>query len=191
MYALFAPPTRTQDGDRPSGSRNGGWRRSVWSLPASMLTLGGAVWLATRVEVSPTVHEVALFAHLAALVAGFGAVLAVDWAALAWVRGRTQLEEVLTLAARLAGLIWLGLAGLVVTGIFLGPDPSVPRTAFKLVLVAVLTCNGHVARHLHTQLERAGLRPPAGLLARAVGSATVSQICWWGATVIGFLNARS
>jgi hypothetical protein len=150
-----------------------------------------AVAVALHLEVPAAVHEVALFGHLAALVVGFGAVLAVDWIGLQWLRRRARLVDVLATASRLTVPIWLGLAGLIATGALLSPDPTSPRTLTKLLLVALAGVNGAYAYWLHPRLARAGEAPPVALLLRGVASTTVSQLCWWGATVIGFLNARS
>lgn len=51
--------------------------------------------------------------------------------------------------------------------------------------------NGVHATALHPRLESYGaLRPPTHLMARAAGSAGLSQLGWWGAVVIGFYNTR-
>jgi hypothetical protein len=150
-----------------------------------------AVAVALNFEVPAAVHEVALFGHIAALVVGFGAVLAVDWIGLQWLRRRARLVDVLATASRLTVPIWLGLAGLIATGALLSPDPTSPRTLTKLLLVSLAGVNGAYVQRLHPRLSRAGEAPPVALLLRGAASTTVSQLCWWGATVIGFLNARS
>jgi hypothetical protein len=150
-----------------------------------------AVAVALHLDVPDAVHELALFGHLAALVVGFGAVLAVDWVGLQWLRRRARIVDVLATASTLTVPIWLGLTGLIATGALLSPEPASPRTLTKLLLVAVAGVNGAYAHRLHPRLARAGEAPPLALLLRGVASTTVSQLCWWGATIIGFLNARS
>ncbi|MEU4235902.1 hypothetical protein [Actinoplanes sp. NPDC026619] len=97
--------------------------------PASPVWRGGLVvacWLAVvagapRQHPSDLVHGVALFGHLVSVVVGFGAVLLVDWFGLLWLTGRRSLDDVLRTAAGAHVPIWLGFAGLLTTGLFLGP----------------------------------------------------------------------
>lgn len=58
------------------------------------------VWTAPRVHVGPDVHRLAPFCHLAALVVGFGAVLAVDWLGLQWMLRRLDLATLLRTASK-------------------------------------------------------------------------------------------
>ncbi|MCA1673867.1 MAG: hypothetical protein LC799_17240, partial [Actinobacteria bacterium] len=64
-------------------------------------------------------------------------------------------------------------------------------TWIKLGLVLLVTLNGLHAYALSVRLlrHRDGA-VPRGLLGRAGASATVSQLGWWGAMVIGFFNAQ-
>jgi hypothetical protein len=152
----------------------------------------GAVWTSLQISVGPLLHEIALFAHLACLVVSFGAVLTVDWVAALWMGGRRNLSDVLNAAANVTVPIWLGLAGLVISGMLLDPDSSVPLTWIKLALVLVVGLNGLHALGVHQQMMRfADRTPPRRLLMRGSITATVSQIGWWGAVVIGFLNSRA
>ncbi|NBE51819.1 hypothetical protein [Streptomyces boluensis] len=134
----------------------------------------------------------ARFLHLVSLVVGLGSVLAVDWFALLWVLGRRRLPEVLRTACTLQVPIWLGLAGLVVTGLFLRPDLESPLTLLKLGLVLAITLNGLYAHWLGQRLDgyRDG-RVPRPLRIRSAVAASVSQLGWWGASLIGFLNSQS
>lgn len=179
---------------RPDQRRRAGHRPRSVGVAATLAAPAGttaAVALALHLDVPAAVHEIALFVHLAALVVGFGAVLAVDWLGVLWLARRTRLADVLTTASRLTVPIWLGLAGLIATGALLSPDPTSPRTLLKLVLVALAGANGAYVHRLHPRLAAAGEAPSPGLLRRGATSTAVSQLCWWGATVIGFLNARS
>lgn len=135
--------------------------------------------------------EVALFGHLASLVLGFGAVLAVDWVALLWVFQRRTLVDIVRTADNARYPIWLGYAGLVATGVLLEPDLTSVATRVKLVIVLMVGLNGGLAMVLHGRLaSMAGGAPGRRLLLTAVGSATVSQVGWWGAMLVGFLNGH-
>lgn len=133
----------------------------------------------------------ALFVHLSSLIISFGAVLAVDWFALLWLLGRQSLVDLTKLSAAAHLPIWLGLLGLVLSGALLRPDLSQPLTWLKLTLVLLVTLNGLRAHAIGEQLARfqAGT-VPYWLLRRAGGATAVSQLGWWGATVIGFLNVQ-
>lgn len=160
---------------------------------AALLTvvLGGALWTAGHLRPDPVLHEVALFAHLASLVLGFGAVLAVDWVALLWLLRQRPLADVLRTADNAHLPIWLGYAGLVVSGVLLEPDLASTATRVKLALVMVIGWNGAGAIVLNRRLARVGDQPPDPRLLRvAAGAAALSQAGWWGAMLVGFLNAR-
>jgi len=135
--------------------------------------------------------EVALLGHLASLVLGFGAVLAVDWVALLWLfRQRTRVD-IVRAADNARYPIWLGYAGLVATGVLLEPDLTSVATRVKLVLVLMVGLNGVLAMVLHGRLAGVvGGAPGRRLLMTAVGSATVSQAGWWGAMFVGLLNGH-
>ncbi len=145
-----------------------------------------AVWIAGHVAADDTLHDAALFAHLAFLVVGFGAVLTVDWAALLWVAGRCELRDVLRQAGTLHVPIWAGFAGLILSGVFLEPDLASPLTRAKLGLVLLIGWNGVLAMWQHARLTADPARLHVGL---ASVTASVSQAGWWGAMAIGFLNA--
>ncbi len=154
------------------------------------------------IAVASTVHPPwavrrgALFLHLAALVAGFGAVLVVDLHGVLWLIGRRRLGDLLQVTSALQPLIWGGLVVLVASGLFLGPNLAVPRTKIKLVLVLAATLNGMWAHGLSRQLEaHAGdataHRVDQRLLLKVMGAGAISQASWWGATLIGFLATTS
>ncbi|WP_171165017.1 hypothetical protein [Streptomyces sp. I05A-00742] len=152
-----------------------------------------AVWTAVHLRADPHLHDVALFVHLASLLVGFGAVLTVDWLGLLWLTGRRELPEVLRTAGAVHLPVWLGLAGLVGTGVLLHPDPGSPLTRVKLGLVLLVALNGLHARTLQPRMEAvAAGRTPASraLTVRCAVTVLLSQLGWWGATVIGFLNSR-
>ncbi|WP_203816975.1 hypothetical protein [Paractinoplanes ferrugineus] len=157
--------------------------------PASPVRRGGLVvlcWLAVvtaapRRHSSELVHGLALFGHLVSVVLGFGAVLLVDWFGLLWLAGRRTLDDVRRTAEGAHVPIWLGFAGLLGTGLFLGP-PS-PTKAFAVLLVGV---NGVYTARLMPAMAR-GSR----LLTRSLVATGISQLGWWTAVVLGFLTSRS
>ncbi|MFD5322777.1 hypothetical protein [Streptomyces sp. NPDC127092] len=168
-----------------------------WLLTAfGVLTAGflaACLWTAGHVHADATLQNTARFLHVASLVAGLGSVLAVDWLAVLWLSGRRPLAAVLDTACALQTPIWAGLGGLTVTGLFLRPDLGSPLTLVKLGLVLAVTLNGLHAHRLGQLLERFRDhgQAPRRLLVRSAAAAGISQIGWWGATLIGYLNSRS
>ncbi|MEV7616365.1 hypothetical protein [Streptomyces sp. NPDC089799] len=152
-------------------------------------------WTAGHLQADATLQTVARFLHVAALTVGFGAVLAVDWIGILWLAGRRRLTHILDASNALATPIWAGLAGLTVTGALLRPDLDSPLTLVKLGLVLAVTLNGLYAHGLGQRLapyRNKGLQAvPRRLLVQSGIAATVSQIGWWGATLIGFVNSQS
>lgn len=137
------------------------------------------------------IRPVALFVHLAALVLGMGAVLSLDWFGLMWMLGRQDLISLVRAAQVAHTPIWLGLAGLSLSGVLLTPDTSAPLTVLKLVAVLVVALNGLSAATVQRRLlALEGSTPPRRLLLAAVLVATISQAGWWTATLVGFLNAQ-
>jgi hypothetical protein len=168
-------------------------RRTPSSLLAAGLVTG---WTAMFVAVpylpvDPGIRPFALFVHLAALVFGFGAVLSLDWFGLMWMLGRQDLIGLVRAAQVAHTPIWLGLAGLTLSGVLLAPDTSAPLTVVKLLAVLVVALNGLYATRVQDRLlALGGQAPPRRLLLTAVLVATVSQAGWWLATAVGFLNAQ-
>jgi hypothetical protein len=152
---------------------------------------GAVIWLSLHVVADSKLTSVALFVHLAALVAGFGAVLVVDWVGALWLLGRRALVDVLALARTCHAVIWAGLALLSLSGALLNPDLSALRTQVKLGLVLVLALNGVQAIALQSRLDALRGTPSRALLAWSSASALVSQAGWWTATLIGFLTHQS
>ncbi|MFE2166234.1 hypothetical protein ACFXB3_14365 [Streptomyces sp. NPDC059447] len=168
---------------------------SWWTVAAgallAMVVLTAGVWCSLHVQADESMHTAALFAHLASLVLGFGAVLSADYYGLLWATGRCTLAEVVGATARLHVPIWAGLGGLVLSGLMLHPDIDSPLTLTKLGLVAALTVNGLQAGLLARRLEATGETIERKLLVWGGATALVSQVCWWGAVVIGFLNSNT
>ncbi|MBT2369138.1 hypothetical protein J7E88_28435 [Streptomyces sp. ISL-10] len=168
-------------------------RRLLW--PADVLVFlvwAASVWVATRVEAGPGLRTAALFVHLGALVLGMGSVLTIDYYGLLWLCGKRTLSQVLDFAAPLHLLVWTGLAGMVLSGVVLGPDPAAALIRVKLALVLLIAINGVHAQALHRTLQEQGDEGATRrLLVRLGISAVLSQLGWWGAVGIGFLNSQS
>lgn len=145
------------------------------------------LWVASNVRTTPALHSAALFVHLAALLVGFGAVLTVDWVALLWTLGRRRLVDVLDAAAHVTVPIWAGFSGLVFSGLFLEPDLTSRFTQVKLVAVLAIGLNGVVATGLHRSMVR---KPSLRVVTLGMVCAAVSQLCWWTATLVGFISAH-
>lgn len=148
----------------------------------------GAIWTAGHLEPDPVLRQVALFAHLAFLIVGFGAVLTLDWFAALWLFGRTTLPALLHMAAGAHLMIWTGLVGLATSGVFLSPELH-QLTWVKLGGVLLVALNGLNAYHLQGRLETAHLPVSHQLLTRAALTGGISQAGWWIACCIGFVNA--
>jgi hypothetical protein len=162
----------------------------VAAVAAPLLLVVG-LWASTHMQVDAVLHMAALFVHLSCLVVGFGAVLITDYHAMLWLTGRCSLRDVGANAERLHLPIWLGLAGLVLSGLLLKPDLESPITMVKIGLVLLLTLNGLQVRFLSGRLLAVAGRPMTRLeVVWGAGSALISQICWWGATFIGFWNVQ-
>lgn len=134
--------------------------------------------------------------HVMSLVVSFGAVLLVDWHGLLWLAGRRALTESTRLAAAAAPIIWLGLGGLFVTGALLRPDVGSPLTLLKLVLVLAVAVNGAVMAPVRLRLaalsaDASPVDVPEREWRQMMLSTAVSQVGWWGAVVIGFVNAAT
>ena len=170
------------------------WRRRLpdWLPLAAVaaLILAAAplvLWTCRAVHPAPLVHDLALFVHLGALVLGFGGVLCVDWVAALYLLRRRSLVEMVRAADNAAVPIWAGYAGLVLSGVLLEPALDSPVVVVKLALVLVIGLNGVVALGVHRALGReADLR----WMALGGSAAVISQLGWWGATIIGFVNAH-
>ncbi|MEV6872958.1 hypothetical protein [Amycolatopsis sp. NPDC051128] len=190
-------PVRLPDRPRPGvpslvvTKPNGFPRYSGYlAMAASIMLLIAAIWLSARLHPSPAWHAVALFAHLASLVLGLGAVLVADYFFALWVLRRTTFAEAVRSTSRLHLPVWAGLTGLVGSGALLEPDLGSPATVVKLGLVLVLTVNGVHVVLLGKQMAFVEEPVPARLLVRGGLATAISQFCWWGAVVIGFLNAN-
>jgi hypothetical protein len=184
---MVASATRPGDGRTAAASAMPSWTPFVATAIAIGAATPAACWLAHHVHAGQTLHDAALFAHLASLVVGFGSVLVVDWVALRWAFGRRSLIDVVRSADDVTMLIWIGYAGLVASGVLLSPDLTSIATRIKLGAVLLIGWNGLVATALSRRLHA---RPSRNLMLASATCAGVSQAAWWTATTIGFLNAR-
>ncbi|MEU8252756.1 hypothetical protein AB0C06_00615 [Micromonospora inaquosa] len=181
----------------PTAGWRGGHRRAAGRAavvaPILMVSFGWllAILVAPHVTLSPGARMVALFCHLTCLVVGFGAVLTVDWFSLRWLLRREPLGTVLTTARGAHLLIWLGLVGLLASGAALGPDTSSGLVWVKLLAVLVVGINGLFLGRVRDRLVAVRGRPPWSVLLPGVAAATISQIGWWTATLVGFWNANN
>ena len=168
-------------------------RRRPAYVPVLAIMAGWTAMFLTapHVRASADVQRIALFVHLAALVLGFGAVLSLDWSGLMWILRRHDLVTLVRIAQVVHTPVWLGLGGLALSGMLLGPDTAAPLTVLKLLAVLAVAINGLGAAVVQRRLLALnGRTPPVALLLTAVLVATVSQLGWWTATVVGFLNAQ-
>ncbi|MBF6298827.1 hypothetical protein IU459_14925 [Nocardia amamiensis] len=110
-------------------------------------------------------------------------------AAAVWISVHLVVHPVLHTAGLFVHLA--ALVGLIASGCVLEPNLASMLTRTKLALVLVLTLNGPQAMMLSKRLDQhwsAALPPRVLIWAAATG--VVSQICWWGAVLIGFWNAE-
>ncbi|MDQ5944031.1 MAG: hypothetical protein QG658_97 [Patescibacteria group bacterium] len=137
----------------------------------------------------------ALFVHLIAFAVGFGSVMLVDIIGALWVLGKTDKQLVLKVSAIAQKIIWVSVVLLVVSGSLLLPDQISARTRIKLAAVIILIINGVLLDRLHKATEAAHqskfLELPRALQMRSVALISISQLTWWTAIIIGFLNSSS
>ncbi|UVJ40197.1 hypothetical protein [Arthrobacter sp. CJ23] len=140
------------------------------------------------------IHRLALSAHVLAMVLAFGSVIVVDWVGFLWLIGRRRLHDTSRLESAAAPLIWIGLAGLLLTGAFIHPDITNTATQLKMCCVLGLMLNGisliPVMRSLHALPDGTMFKDvAANLRARLLLALVLSQSFWWTAIVIGFANS--
>jgi len=168
----------------------------VYRFPIILAGLLTAVAASRVVPTDYVLRPAVLALHVLALVLSFGAVLVIDWHGLLWLAGRRGLTESTRLAAGAGPLIWGGLAGLIVSGALLHPNLSSPLTVTKLVLVLAVAWNGAAMSALRRRMAQlpAYVKPgdlPARDWRLMMTATVVSQLGWWGAILIGFVNSST
>ncbi|WP_136707662.1 hypothetical protein [Agromyces sp. H66] len=163
-----------------------------------LITAGLAVsiWVSTLLAPPPWLHTLAVFAHLASLIIGLGAVLAVEWYALLWSTEWRSVRDLRQVDVTLRPLIWVGLIGLLASGALLQPDLEAPTTILKLVAVLVVSLNGVALTQWTAYLARFPRKMrfralPRRARIRFIATAVLSQAAWWTAVVIGMLNSTT
>jgi hypothetical protein len=135
-----------------------------------------------------------LFAHVTSFAVGFGSVVVIDTFGLCFLFKLfgVNVKLVTSVANITQRLIWLGFAGLVVSGVPMlylkGQVDSL--TQLKLFFVLMLGLNGvflHVIKKTMEQLGAVEVFPPHVAFRVGVASA-ISQLGWWGAFAIGFAH---
>lgn len=141
------------------------------------------------------VNKFALFAHLIGFALGFGAVMLVDIIGLLWALRLQKKHQLLSVASVAQKIIWLAIGILIISGSFLLPDNLSVRTKVKLAAVMLLVINGVVLAYLDKLAARADTEDfwklPRKLQIASIASISFSQLLWWTAIMIGFLNSTS
>lgn len=139
--------------------------------------------------------KLVLFVHLFSLTLAYGSVLVVDWAGLWYVLGQKPKDDLLKLSRTAQPLIWIGLTGLIASGVFLHPHMNKPLTQLKMLLVLIILCNGinlhFVQRAMSSDQVESFWQLSGKLKLWSVVSITLSQVTWLGAMIIGFINTSS
>ncbi len=140
-----------------------------------------------------TLFFVILFGHLTSLILAFGSVLVIDVFGILWIFKKKTLSEIFKVAAVTRALIWIGWFGLVATGVpLLIMKGLVDKlTLLKLFFVGLAGLNGLFLDRIKKEGENVPdtARPPARLIFRISLGSAISQISWWGATIVGFHHA--
>jgi hypothetical protein len=155
------------------------------------VSIVGLVLVSTLINPPQWVQVIALFVHLISLVVGFGSVLAVDWYGLLSVSRRVTIGDVLLTAERMTPLIWIGLAGLTVSGVVLKPDLSSWLIVLKLSCVLGVGIVGVLALSTSRLMERQMPTPARSVVRRGMVLAGASQTFWWTAVIIGFMTNQA
>lgn len=139
--------------------------------------------------------DIARFIHITSVIIGFGAVIVIDSFGLAWLFKKATIKLLVSVAAVTQRLIWLGWFGAVLSGSFMiykmgGLSAIGDLTALKIFLVALLGLNGVNLHFIKKKLGQFGENIPKSLMLRVGIASFISQVGWWGALIIGFLNSH-
>ncbi len=140
--------------------------------------------------------EIELFVHLVGFALGFGAVMLVDAVGLLWVFRKAKAEQLGWLSGVAQKIIWSSVAIQIVTGsMLLNPEYITIRTKVKLAAVLILAINGLVLDRLRKQMlsykQDDFWKFPRSFQLLSVVAISLSQLCWWAATIIGFISSSS
>lgn len=139
-------------------------------------------------------YHILLFTHLVFLIIGFGAVIFIDTCGLLWLFKKIKLSFVTKVAKITQPLIWIGWTGMVLSGIpLLVIKGSISGlTTIKIFFVLLIGLNGIYLHFIKKWLERINNNEKIPkLLEFRIGLSTIiSQIGWWTAIIIGFLNNK-
>lgn len=139
-------------------------------------------------------NHVFLFIHLVSLILGFGAVLVIDTFGFLWLIKKVKLSFVNQVANTTQPLIWIGWTLLVLTGIpliVLKGNISGLATV-KIFAVLLVGLNGVFLHSIKKSMD--GITDetimPNIIKFRITLATFISQVGWWTAIVIGFLNNK-
>jgi hypothetical protein len=171
-------------------------RRRILAYAGVAAAWVASVWISTLLAPPEWLHLLALFAHLASLVVGLGAVLAIEWHALLWATGWSSVRELRQADKTMILPVWVGVGGLLASGALLQPQLDSIQTVIKLIAVLVVAINGVALTRWTGELGRLPANASFRTLPRRVRvgfvtSAIVSQVAWWTAVFIGMLNSTT
>ncbi len=139
-------------------------------------------------------NHVFLFIHLASLILGFGAVLVIDTFGFLWIIKKVKLSFVKQVANVTQPLIWIGWTGLVLTGIplILLKGSISGLSIIKIFAVLMVGLNGIFLHTIKKSMDTLTdeLPIPNIIKFRMTLASFISQVGWWTAIVIGFLNNK-
>lgn len=174
--------------DEPSARRRP--RLVAYLAVAELLAL--SVALSAVIHPSRGVYTAGVVVHLLSLIAGFGAVMLVDWHGLLWLIGRRQLAEVGRLAEAANPLIWTAMIGLLASAAVLKPNLASEMTWVKIVAVLLICLNGvwlsALGRVLSARPSYTPQSMPTSLRRRLVTATVASHLGWWTAIAIGLVT---
>ncbi len=139
-------------------------------------------------------NHIFLFIHLVSLIVGFGSVIVIDTFGLLWLLKKVKLSFVNQVANTTQPLIWIGWTGLVLTGIplILMKDSISGLSTVKIFAVLMVGLNGvflHLIKKSMASITN-DMEMPNLAKFRITLATFVSQVGWWTAIVIGFLNNK-
>lgn len=133
-----------------------------------------------------------LFLHLSSLILGFGSVLVTDLYGALWIRDRVRFRELVRVSGVTGNFVWIGWAGMVITGIplILLKGEVDELMILKFVAVGLIGLNGIPLHLLQAKMKafETGDDVPGIFMFRLGLSLFVSQLGWWSAILIGFLH---